>query len=1655
MSRNLIGVNGAIALAEALKENHSITDVDLSRNLIGVNGAIALAEAIKINKSITSISLSNNNISDEGAIALAEAIKINKSITSISLSNNNISDEGAIALAEALKENHSITNVDLSQNQIGVNGARALAEALKENRSITNFNLSLNQIGVNGARTLAEAIKINKSITSINLIRNNIENEGAIALAEALKTNYIITELNLNAKNYRHIEKLISRNRANKNGRTTLMVATHKGNVKDVESITEARANIEATVVSSSLPISYSSPIAYSSQNIILDGKAIGVNEILETNPKESSDFIEIIKSLDKNYTGDRTTTKDIGDLCFEQIFYENAATNLHHITEVNPEESNDFNEIIKTLDKNYVGKHLEEYEIRNLFFEQKLLLKLIEEGSNEILKIILDYASWRKNITQLVSNLAALSEKVNNILIKAIETDNNEAVSLILKYLSDYGGITTALTNYIEDKTVLVYAIEKGNSEIFKIIFEHVKQIEEDAVLTNYIEVKTVLVHAIEKGNSEIFKTIFEYVKQIGELEIKEDIDDDGSTLLHIACSKGNVAIIGLLMDNGADLNKQNSNQVKPFELLPSFADYEHDEEVITTKVKTPNSSNKKRKFAEHQENSEIDETNSCISPKASNENRDNIIKILSYLKRHNIDLKAKYNENGTPILHYLLLAYGDTVVDLIFNKGTSRNQRSSAKKRKIKITEEQDAEAQLLIEEETKISYEKENVRNILDDKGNTALHFLCNGPNDKVHSVRALINYGANINAQNKDGQTPLHMAIRRGNVKIAELLLKSKDIDFNIQDIYKKSPLDYIQELEDGSSLKEAFKHLDLANKKSLSPAKLNEGFQELEKYINEEKEDSKVSLRDYQNACLASIFQEMKDIRAEVATRIDLEDGEIFTFNNAIKYCGFVKMATGTGKTNIFLALIKVMGLKSSIIVPTRTLAEQTKDRIKELYPDIRAGIINGDIKELGNQISIIVYDTFDSHYNGLILNDLLDSQLIILDEVHNSLTKSRKEIVDFFLQKKDRLILGFTATDKFSSPRKDGDLRSVSQLLFSKFFDLSIQKATELGILSPVEIETIKLDPNKITTPITTFSSTKNLGSSLNNFLNNNIEYIAEIVREKSPDEEPVLIFVPSINIANNLSRELNKNNKRVAECVHSQINKVDQILESHKNRNFQFLINVDILSTGYDDPGLKVLIDFFPTNSLITIAQRYGRITRILKDEEGTIFTKKYFQLQLESLSHLKLEDLVKQDFEYNDDQIIIDSLTPKVSSYTEPEAIFESYEPDIFYDYTYEGKKKHTFISSAFNEDENGSDIAQSSSSSIFIIEDEKYQENGLSVNSSKRKRECFEEDINSEYASKLLRTKRLEESSLSQQIKSISHYQSMIGTESAAAETPKSNHMDICYFQTKTTYDNSILNIPEVEKLLFSAAAEGNDKLDGIFDLLQDEEVTTCLVDAVRERGAKETLKILFEPVNTQSPKTLLLEDATDISTPNSYTSSSSFYNDLLYGSIRYIPIANMVIDSAYAAYVPTTDNLIKSLSSISYTVASLNGNICVSGMTGTANAAYSLTKGNYLEAITNSIVFMLLPQLTSKSVTGEQADTFKAIVASAAIVGFTNKAFNIISEYISGKLEEQHKAQYKYIQEEFAYIYEQFFGADTSYGEDIIFGGVEASNQNIDI
>ncbi|GJQ09912.1 hypothetical protein GpartN1_g1703.t1 [Galdieria partita] len=194
---NDITPKGAKYLSEALKENHTLTKLYIARNNITPDGAEFLSEGLKENQTLTELDIGTNNITSEGAKYLSEALKENQTLTYLGIGTNYITSEGAKYLSEALKENHTLTALDMYGNDIKSEGAKYLSEALKENHTLDELNIARNSITSEGAKYLSEALKENHTLTALDMYGNNITSEGAKYLSEALKENHTLTALSI------------------------------------------------------------------------------------------------------------------------------------------------------------------------------------------------------------------------------------------------------------------------------------------------------------------------------------------------------------------------------------------------------------------------------------------------------------------------------------------------------------------------------------------------------------------------------------------------------------------------------------------------------------------------------------------------------------------------------------------------------------------------------------------------------------------------------------------------------------------------------------------------------------------------------------------------------------------------------------------------------------------------------------------------------------------------------------------------------------------------------------------------------------------------------------------------------------------------------------------------------------------------------------------------------------------------------------------------------------------------------------------------------------------------------------------------------------------------------------------------------------------
>jgi Ran GTPase-activating protein (RanGAP) involved in mRNA processing and transport len=207
LKSNSFGVAGGKALAKGLKGNSAIKELNIANNQLtncgrDMSGMIALADALLDMGALSVLSLKSNGLlNKESGKALADALKGNSILTELDISNNydlynSSSKDGsgfAQELAAGIRESGAISSVNLLMNGIGADQAHNLASILTEHPTLkslcgnkgdeTELDMSGKRIGAGGAIMLAPEIIDNGALSVASVMGNRI-GEGQLAILQ-------------------------------------------------------------------------------------------------------------------------------------------------------------------------------------------------------------------------------------------------------------------------------------------------------------------------------------------------------------------------------------------------------------------------------------------------------------------------------------------------------------------------------------------------------------------------------------------------------------------------------------------------------------------------------------------------------------------------------------------------------------------------------------------------------------------------------------------------------------------------------------------------------------------------------------------------------------------------------------------------------------------------------------------------------------------------------------------------------------------------------------------------------------------------------------------------------------------------------------------------------------------------------------------------------------------------------------------------------------------------------------------------------------------------------------------------------------------------------------------------------------------------------
>eukprot|EP00808_Paulinella_micropora_P031611 g59094.t1 len=126
--------------------------------LSGFVGAQAMADAIKVNNTLTELNLSHNNVGQAGAKKMVKALQVNKSIERIHMQLD--------CIPVASFRDGKTTKIDLSAMKYNDGDAIVIASLLTVNSTLAILSIG-GDIGPQGAHAIVDAIKVNSTIESV------------------------------------------------------------------------------------------------------------------------------------------------------------------------------------------------------------------------------------------------------------------------------------------------------------------------------------------------------------------------------------------------------------------------------------------------------------------------------------------------------------------------------------------------------------------------------------------------------------------------------------------------------------------------------------------------------------------------------------------------------------------------------------------------------------------------------------------------------------------------------------------------------------------------------------------------------------------------------------------------------------------------------------------------------------------------------------------------------------------------------------------------------------------------------------------------------------------------------------------------------------------------------------------------------------------------------------------------------------------------------------------------------------------------------------------------------------------------------------------------------------------------------------------------
>ena len=315
----------------------------------------------------------------------------------------------------------------------------------------------------------------------------------------------------------------------------------------------------------------------------------------------------------------------------------------------------------------------------------------------------------------------------------------------------------------------------------------------------------------------------------------------------------------------------------------------------------------------------------------------------------------------------------------------------------------------------------------------------------------------------------------------------------------------------------------------------------------------------------------------------------------------------IALPTGTGKSIVISGFAEFVfknwpGQKMLVLTHVKELIEQNYQKAVDMLPDLNIGVNSAGIGRR-NYLHPLIFCGIGSVAKNAHKFGHVD--LIFIDEchmvTHELKSQYRTFINDLIVINPNLKVIGTTAT-----PWKlgRGHICEDDEGLFTDicYDGISLERFNEFiteGFLTPVipRPQQLLLDVNGVGT-----SGGEFISAQLQNAVDK--DYITEKacreMLEAGDNRNSWLVFCTGIDHAKNCADMLNIMGVPTG-VIHSKLAKGERetILRDYKEGRLKCVTNANVLTTGFDHPGLDMIVILRPTMSVVLWVQMLGRGTR------------------------------------------------------------------------------------------------------------------------------------------------------------------------------------------------------------------------------------------------------------------------------------------------------------------------------------------------------------------------------------------------------------------------------------------------------------------------